>query len=282
MRQNLFLFFLLCVFSFSYGQNNRSSTIESKISFQKSNKAVNQSSPFTITSKDTFYIDKPNPIDVSYFLKIYKQDPELFKKYSTAIFYYSRKSSSTVYRLMQWKKPIVIYFDRSIPKSIVKKIRTFLKQLENIDNLTIGFTKDLSKSNYWVQLTNKEISVDPSIYGIKEEKERQNFVFKNCNYSIITDNNSGIIGCKLNLNESELLNEDLCFTKLKQAVFLSLGRFFMHNKVDSRQSFLSPIYDDQNVISEMDLEILRMHYSYIFDQRIDSTDFYNLLRESTD
>lgn len=232
---------------------------------------------YTVSSQDTFYIEREKDFDMSYFLKIKASHPNFLSYYQLSVFYYSTRNSTPAYLSLQWKVPIVIYFDKDIPKNIQRKVERFYETMDEIPNFSLSFTNRAEEANYQVKLTSETLFVDPQDQGFKNEAEQRRFLFNGCNYFIISDASKGIIGCNLKINTAELDNEAILLAKIKQGLFLSFGRFFMIDYFNVSDSFLNNVYDNQKTLSPIDLEILKMHYSQIFDEAIDGSQFKQLL-----
>jgi len=237
----------------------------------------NSEMAYTVSSKDTFYVERGKPFDMSYFKTIMRTNPDLIGYYMKSAFYFTASNSSYNYRSRQWMVPVKIYFDKDIPRNIKKEVEKFYKNIEDVPNFSISFTNDIDKANYQIKLTNAIMIDEAERYGITDEFKARRLFFNGCNYTVISDGSKNIMGCTLKINKKELEDPSILLSKIKQGLFLSFGRFFMINGIQLNESFLSATYENQDTLSLVDLEILKMHYSQIFDESIDASEFIQLL-----
>ncbi|MEM5566312.1 hypothetical protein WNY78_14415 [Psychroserpens sp. AS72] len=235
---------------------------------------------YTISSRDTFYREELKYLDLSDFQYDKEKTPKLFSHYKKSVFYRTKKHSKKVYRIFQWKVPVVIYFDKEIPNKIKKEVKSFYSQVNDIDNLSVTFTNNIDKANYRVQITDEIFSTNSKTYKLSEKFTVNNYFFDYCNYFLINDNRNGIIGCSLKINREQLNNNDHLLANIKQGIFLSLGRFFLNASLMDESILTNLIYENEKIISDLDLSILKLHYYQLYNRRIDGTDFETLLQKN--
>lgn len=277
MKYIVILFFIISSSGFSQVEED---VINPSIRFSKldSKSSNNRELAYTVSNNDTFYRKEIKFKNLSDFQYDKVKTPKLLEHYKLSVFYLTKKHSKKVYRLLQWKVPIVVYFDKEIPNRIKKEVKMFYSQLENIDNLSITFTNDIDKANYRIQTTHEIFNENSKDYGVADKFNVNNYIFDYCNYFLITDKRDGIIGCSLKINREQLNNDDYLLANIKQGFFLSLGRFFLNPSLMEEGILTNTIYENEKGISDLDLSILKLHYYQLYHRRIDGTDFENLFK----
>nr|WP_321224319.1 hypothetical protein [uncultured Psychroserpens sp.] len=270
-----YLIILTFLISYNGLSQNASENLKSRINIDR---IKLKPTGYTISNKDTFYFNQQRFKDLSSFKYNKETLPNFLKHYKSSVFFNSKKHSSRVYRLLQWKTPIVIYFDKSIPKKIIKKVKAFYSKIEDIENLSISYTNTIDKANYRIQITDETFNIIPEEFGITKELEKQMFFFTNCSYSIIKDNSNGIVACTLKINRKQLSNNDNILLNLKQGIFFSLGRFHLNYSLNPEESLTSVLYKNSDIMSDLDSSILRLHYYQLYNRHIDGTDFEQLFQ----
>ncbi|WP_431134447.1 hypothetical protein [Psychroserpens mesophilus] len=277
-------YFFILLFSFSINgfSQNEGNIIKPRIKFTKleSKKRIKNELYYTISNNDTFYIEEYKFKSLNDFQYDKEKTPYLLEHFSTSVFFNTNKYSKKTYQLYQWKVPLVIYFDKAISNRIKKRVKTFYEITDSIHNLNITFTNNLDKANYRIFITDKTFDIDPYDFGITDSLEMQKFFFNNCYYSIVSDNSNGIIGCSMKINRKQLDSDDILLTNIKQGIFLSLGRFHYNYYLTSENSLTSLIYDNRDVLSNLDLNLLRLHYFQLYDRLVDGTDIFKLLQSN--
>jgi hypothetical protein len=264
MKKILFIVFIF-TYCFALSQNDN---LKHRIEFTADSEYSNSQTNKVVLSNKVLYAKTREP---------YLFNDSIFKLKKTLRLY-----KSLVFRhkdellLKQWNTPIIIYFDKKIPKTVIENFSQFYSQLNNIKNLNISFTKNIEKANYYIQSTNKNINAYPDTYTFKSEEERINSILTGATYSLITDKNNKFYAGILTINISN--KDDLAILKqLKQLFYMGLGNFYSSKKFD-RDSLLSDKYEKVDYISNFDLTLLKMHYINIYDQKITREIFNNLIK----
>ena len=211
----------------------------------------NRISNFSSVKRSNF--EKEN-IDLFNYFK--KNDLELIRKYIDIVFI-SKKNYKTA-NILQWNSHIKIYIDKSIPKKPRKNIKKFYtsESFKEIKNLKISFVNKKSKSNYWI----KDISSDSNSIS---------------SFNLIKDKNFKVYGCILKIKCDDFDNKELSKI-LKQNIFRSLGSFsYISPKRNS--SLLSINYTDTDILSDFDLNLLKLHYNVIYDQVVNFNTFNKII-----
>ena len=105
-----------------------------------------------------------NLYDLKNFCECFKSDELIQKYYSGLQYYYPKNKSYGITK--QWNSKLVVHLDKSLPRTVRKKFRSFFNQVANIDNLDISFSKDIEKSNYLIKFSDTIIPVVKSNYFI--------------------------------------------------------------------------------------------------------------------
>lgn len=263
---------LILVFCFNFilfsafAQNSYFDIVKPRIDCLPNNKPALKNGEYIVLTKDTLYTKmrlEPN-LD---FVKSTKERRRIVYRYESQIFRFEDSTSI----LKQWNSDIVVYLDKQIPKEVSENLMTFYEQINEINNLNILFTSKLKDANYYIKVTSEKVNVYGEDYKFDSEEERLKDIYTGATYRIITDNNyknyAGIL--KINISNSD--NEFL-LKQLKQMFFISLGQFYKYYGYEET-SLLSDKYNNSNTISDNDLELLRMHYAIIYEQKINGNTF---------
>lgn len=263
---------LILVFCFNFilfsafAQNSYFDIVKPRIDCLPNNKPALQNGEYIVLTKDTLYPKmrlEPN-LD---FVKSTKERRRIVSRYESQIFRFEDSTSI----LKQWNSDIVVYLDKQIPKGVSENLMTFYEQINEINNLNILFTSKLKDANYYIKVTSEKVNVYGEDYKFNSEEERLKDIYTCATYRIITDNNYKNYAGVLKINISNSDNEFL-LKQLKQMFFISLGQFYKYYGYEET-SLLSDKYNNSNTISDNDLELLRMHYAIIYEQKINGNTF---------
>lgn len=264
--------------TFAFSQDSLSDVLKYRKSFVSIKESKNNinGNDYIILSNDTLIAKKP--ILSFDHLKINNKEQRLFlNRYKEFMFYYSTETSKTVYYLIQWRAPVIVYIDKTIPKKIAKNFKTFYSQLNDIPNLTIRFTNNPDEANYLIKTSDKEFEFSETVYSFETEEEKEKFYFNNSNYYYRSDGHNQIYGCILEININNL-PENVIESNLKQGFYLSLGRFLINPYFSKEKSLLDTKYVSAETINPFDIDILKLHYSVLYEQKINGTDFDKLVK----
>lgn len=273
------LFFLIIFISIKAEcQESYSDIVKPRLSFVTDKNDATDLNEWVIIHKDTFYSKYNTKHDLSYLDEsLYSED--LYYYYEYLAFRFTDENSKKIHYIIQWAAPIVIYMDKELPESVRSQFEDFYSQIKGIENLKISFTSKLENANYYIKTTSKTIKGYNDDYTFTSEKEKQNHALTGGTYKLqIDDNNNKYYSCILTVNPSNK-DEINLLKQLKQLFYMSLGNFFISESFDE-ESILSTKYDNDSKISELDLDILKVHYALIYDQKINSTTFKKLLELS--
>ncbi|QXP59084.1 hypothetical protein [Olleya sp. HaHaR_3_96] len=215
------------------------------------------------TKKDTTYLKTP-PNKLSFINQFdYLLNESLTSNYINAIF--SSKNSS----IQQFSKPIKIYIDPNIEKSLREEFIGYINDIPTIKNLSISFVNSLDDSNYYIKIANKNFNgISKKVLNKFTEAERKNLIFEKISRINFNDNNQNTYACLLTLSPS-IFQDDNMMTKLKKAFFISLGNFNVLTYGAPNGSVLNIKTTQINRLNKDDILLLKMHYFHIYDFKVD-------------
>lgn len=188
----------------------------------------------------------PKGISVPYEYK----DSSFLSLYKKVAFNHKNDSIDKKTTMKYWKKPIKIYFSKSINKKTKKEFLKFTQQIsEKVDSLNISVVKKVEESNYIIYYNN----------DFEYESRMENY--KYTDYYLHWNKKNQLYRCSLKINIDNNFNEKQRLYKLKDFFLRSLGRFKFTNDFNC-ESFFSDCYSDQKKLSAFDFELLKYHYSY--------------------
>ncbi len=261
MNKKILLILLLISSFFSYSQHTKGlkktehlRTVYMKIKDYK-NKYKKQltktdSLNFKIINNDTLIkvtnYKSPKGVPVDYEFK----DSLFLNYYKKIAFNHKNDSVSSKTKMIYWKKPIKIYFSKSIKGKTKKSFLKFTSYLsKNIDSLNISEVRKVENSNYIIY------------YKGDFEYESRMYNYKNTDYYMYWNGNNQIYKCALKIDSENNFNEKLRLYNMKDYFFRSLGNFKLSNEFKC-ESFFSNCYSNQKRITNFDLALIKYHYSY--------------------
>ncbi len=235
-------------------------------------------SDIVILDNDTLYDNSYRTFDLDFLKKKSYEYPRMLRYYERIVFCYTTSNPPIKYQLYQWNSPIVIFLDPKLPKDVINKFKVFFssERLKSIINLNISFSKKLKNANYYIKTIDEDINGYDENYEFESVEERENSILTGITYNLVTDGNNKFHGCLLQINPEKMNTKTDLLKKLKQVFFKSLGNFIADNYKD-KNSLLHKKYDNSDKISQFDLDILKIHYSVIYDQKIYGSTFKKLI-----
>ncbi|WCO03336.1 hypothetical protein [Psychroserpens ponticola] len=277
-NKQIVILFVLCFTFNCHSQIDVSSVLPIRVLYTKDINDADKMN-YVVTSKDTFYA-KSKVIKNLNHLKSGAYDVNTMNSYLNSVFPFKSKSCIEISHLNQWTSSIVIYFDKDIPKETIKDIKAFYKDISSIKNFNIIFTKDINEANYRIKLTSEILKKKSVCFSFDNIKNEEKFIFNNCKYSLIPDSNNNVISCILEVNDKLLKDKELLLSNIKQALFLSFCHFYPDHFLENDNSFLSTRYKNNDVISDFDLNLLKIHYAEIYNCKVEKQtliDLYHLV-----
>lgn len=181
------------------------------------------------------------------------------------------KSDTNKSRIRYWKNDVKVYFDESVPSSHAKKLMQFASEISAyIDSLNISRNFVKEKANYFVYYLNQEYKTD---YDPRISNSRSG-------YYISWNGKQQIYDGKLKINTELIPTEKYQLEHLKFHFFKSLGYFNSSRQLDC-DSYLSAC-NTNRIVTPIDMEILKYHYSYGVCKGTDLKSFTELTSSMND
>lgn len=221
----------------------------SKQNFEK-NYSTKDSIGFTLKDGDTLIgvknHHKPEGVPVPYEYK----DSTFLELYKKVAFQPIHKDSSNTKPMKYWKDDIKIFFSEGMSKSVIKAVLKFTNVIDKeVDSLKIKRVKNLQDSNYVIYYnTDYEYSND-----IKNNKASS--------YWVSWNRKSQIDRGYIRIIKPNMFSDKLAQQKIKELFVESLGWFVLNNELGC-ESYFSNCYSDDKNLSQLDLELIKYHYSY--------------------
>ncbi|WP_104733906.1 hypothetical protein [Hanstruepera ponticola] len=273
MKNILFYFFIILTFSVK-AQDSYFEIVKPRIEVIQKEKNVLNTDNYIALTNDTLYIPIKSEPNLDFVKSSYDRR-KLVYNYEAQVFRLTTEKSKTTYRLKQWSVPIIVYFDKKISKEVKNDFIIFFSQINDIRNLNFSFTSKINEANYYIKSTNETINSYGDDNEFETKEELLNSTHFAGTYLIITDETDKFIGGVMKLNLDDMPNQEKLLRQIKQLFFMSLGNFYLSSHYPE-DSILSKNYNNSNDLSKNDLDILKMHYSIIYDQKINGTIFNRL------
>lgn len=279
MQRILISLLALFCFQFIVSQTNHELDFKKKKNYVSIKNLRNQEKKHF---KDYLILDNDTLVNLETKIKIKNVDK--FCKYfnndkaittlSSAIQYYLPKNSR-VAKSRQWNSEILVYIDKSIPKTTRKAFKSFFSQIDSIENFKISFSKSISKANYLIKVSD---TIIPN-YKSKKREYDDNYPISKGVYKALIDSNDKIYTCATYIDKSIIKNKKLSLKKLKQLFFFSLGQF-TYRKSFPKESLLNLDYKESKKVSEFDINLLKLHYYKIYPRSFDRADLMVFKRKA--
>lgn len=218
---------------------------------KKFNKALTKqdSLEFVYKDSDTFVVLKnytPKGVRVLYEYK----DATFLDLYTKVAFKFEHDSLKNDATMKYWKDDINIYFAKEIPKKSKKNFLNFANTLvKQVDSLQLNEVKRIEDSNYIVYYSG----------GFEYESRMENY--NASDYYMFWNGKNQIYKLAMRIKIDDLFNEKLRLIEMKRLFFQSLGYFQFNTELDC-SNYFSGCYDENSEISELDIALLKYHYSY--------------------
>lgn len=164
------------------------------------------------------------------------------------------------YYFSQWVTPIKIYLDESFDKEIRMNFKQFINTFK-IPNLRIEVVKSKEEANYYFEVSKTPIQATQDDELLKKYPI---YAISNFHYGLDTNKNKYYSKTNIYTGES---NNNFILKTIKQLFFLNLGDFYFTEKA-SEESLLSSNYTNSNKLCKTDFDVLKLHYSTLFNQKI--------------
>ncbi len=177
-------------------------------------------------------------------------------KDSTFLYYYKKvafnhknDSINKKTSMKYWKDDIRIFFSKSVSKKTKKDFMLFADQIDKaVDSLHIKEVKNVEDSNYIIYY-----------FGDYEYESRMDNYTYSTFYASWKHNK--IYRTTIRLDESAFFGDALIQYKLRELFFQSIGYFVLIDDF-ACESYFSNCYSPNKRLTELDIELLKYHYSY--------------------
>ncbi|SHF86955.1 hypothetical protein SAMN05444483_10341 [Salegentibacter echinorum] len=194
----------------------------------------------------------------------YEEKDSTFLELYKNVVYGTDQSPKDPMFMRYWKDSVKVYFEPSVPGSQANELMEFGNKIsKNIDSLNIKRVFTIDDSNYRIYYLNSEYNTDfePRIVN-------------KSGYYVHWNGKNQIYKTDLKINTSQTDNDNYIFELLKFQFFRSLGYFRSSKKLDCR-SYLSACRVPRQ-LTDIDLELLKYHYSYGVCKGVNLEDFEEL------
>ncbi|MDT8348134.1 MAG: hypothetical protein RQ756_10050, partial [Flavobacteriaceae bacterium] len=175
---------------------------------------------------------------------------DFFKQYLNTVF--ETEEARKTKRLRYWKIPIKVYFSPEVDRRVKQNFRSFAEQLNTaIDSLDIEIVTELKASNFIIYYPEKDFDYEVRLNNTKS-----------IDYYVHWDNTSIIKGF-IKANPEYFIDKEQLSNMINKYFWLSLGRFYAQEKHPC-ESYFSNCIPENALPNDLDLEIMRYHYSYNF------------------
>ncbi|MGY0392579.1 hypothetical protein ACW5R3_08505 [Bizionia sp. KMM 8389] len=279
MIKNIIVVCIQLVSLFVFSQSNYNTIVKPRIQALSNNHTDIDENYHFYLEHDTLYANNIDNNKLQFLLEERYDYKRMVSHYRRIVFCYLTPNPPVVYQLKQWNAPIVIYIDKAFSKATRNAFTDFISNLEaaNISNLNFSFTNKVEKANFYIKASRTPINGYGDDFKFKSETERKNNLLTGSTYNLITDNNNKFYGGILELYLEGFKSDAVINKRLKQLFFKSLGNFVADNYKDTN-SLLHKNYVDTDVISDFDINILKIHYLIIYDQIITDSTFKKLIQ----
>ena len=254
MKKIAIILFMLCFVS----MNSSSQNTENKISthFVKINeyRKLFGNDLSKVSKKDFVYNQGDTLIKFKGIVTPYEfKDSTFLDIYKDVVYRKNRKFKGSTKPIMTlWDGPIKIFFSKSVDttfrNSIIEVSNVLSRQ---IDSLNISFVDDIEKSNYIIYQIDKD-----NKYKYSKNIKNNRFIDY---YSYW--NQHKIYDTKFEINVSKIKNPRKVKPYVVQYFLRSLGHFDITKKLSCEHMF-SRCLKSKKKLSDIDIEIIKYHYSY--------------------
>ena len=180
----------------------------------------------------------------------YEFKDSIFLKYYKKIAFRHKNDSITGKTTMKyWKDDIRIFFSKDVSKRVKKELMAFTRELsKDIDSLNISQVRKVENSNYVIY------------YQGDYEYESRMKNYKKSSYYLHWNGKNQIYRSSIRIT-GNYFSDKLKLMKTKELFFQTLGHFKFINEFECENYFANCTSNNKNM-TELDLEILKYHYSY--------------------
>ena len=272
MKYNLY--FLCLLFSISgFSQDTISRSYVPLQQYVKLGKPLTRQDTlnFRFRDQDTLVLVAGNFLETLYYDKVwveYEPKDSLFLEIYKDVVYGKPNSATRNSEIMKyWKEDLKVYFDPSVPKPHQNYLLDFANKIAtDIDSLNISRVNTLEESNYHIYYLTDDHNIDHDP-RIKDNPGGYYVSWKN----------HQIYNGALKINTNYAVKDDHQLQLLTHYFIGSLGYFKSSDNLEC-ESYLSSC-SNYRKLTQMDLEILKYHYSYGICKNVNIEDFEKMHKE---
>jgi len=270
--------FVLITFALVLSLNAQNESIKKEfrktfVQLKNVNTPGNEISNRIITSSDTL-IEVYNSYNIEKDIKLCNcaSNDTLIWFYKSRVFGHYTKKKKKSY---QWNTEITIYLDKRLSKKIRKSFKEFYRPLEEDNIINISYSTNPLDANYHIIVSDSIMKVETNSKG----KPDINHYLSSVTYKLTSDYNNKYYAAKLIVDAQSIMNDNLVLEKIKRLFFMSLGQFPVYSSKYMKESLLVKSNINTDAISDIDLDILRLHYFKIHDYDFSIVEFYKNLKK---
>ncbi|AOW20228.1 hypothetical protein [Urechidicola croceus] len=258
MKKKTFTLLFAFIVSYGYSQKHEH-TIDTIVKNYIPLKLYKRSFTEKLTKKDSLnfkFKDNDTLVLVDNFIPKGVYVPYEFKDsiflnhYKKIAFNHKKNKFSYDTKMKYWKDDIKIFFSKSISKNDKKQLMRLASELSSkVDSLNIYQVRKLEDSNFTIY--NK---------GDYEYETRMGNYSKSY-YYIHWNGKSQIYKGNIRLVNENQFSDDESIMKLKRLFIQALGHFKLNNDLEC-ENYFANCDTNKKFLTELDLEILKYHYSY--------------------
>lgn len=268
------LYFLCLLFSISgFSQDTISRSYVPLQQYVKLGKPLTRQDTlnFRFRDQDTLVLVAGNFLETLYYDKVwveYEPKDSLFLEIYKDVVYGKPNSATRNSEIMKyWKEDLKVYFDPSVPKPHQNYLLDFANKIAtDIDSLNISRVNTLEESNYHIYYLTDDHNIDHDP-RIKDNPGGYYVSWKN----------HQIYNGALKINTNYAVKDDHQLQLLTHYFIGSLGYFKSSDNLEC-ESYLSSC-SNYRKLTQMDLEILKYHYSYGICKNVNIEDFEKMHKE---
>jgi hypothetical protein len=177
------------------------------------------------------------------------KDSTFLHYYKKIAFNHPKDSVNKNTTMKYWKDDIRIFFSKSVSKKTRKDLMSFAKTIDKaVDSLSISEVKKVEDSNYVIYY-----------FGDYDYEAKLSNIKNSSDYSWW--NHNKLYRHSIKLDTKKYFSEQLIQYKLRDYFIKSLGYFNLIKDFDC-ESYFSDCYSANKKLTELDIELLKYHYSY--------------------
>lgn len=204
---------------------------------------------FVYVNNDTLVLLRPDVIPKGRHVPYEYKDSTFLSYYKKIAFRLKNDSTDKKQVMRYWKKPIKVFFGKSVSNNAKKELKDFAKSTVNlIDSLKIEFVNTVEESNYIIYYS------EDYNYESKINTRSKSEYYMHWNGGKITK-------FAMRIDSNHYFSDKLRVMEMKRYFIESLGYFKTLEDFEC-DSYFSSCHSKEKKLTSLDIEILKYHYSY--------------------